>query len=170
MLCFGASAFVTAFQDLGQEQTVSTRDFYDKRWGHWVEHLEIVYDGLKKAGCTNFVWLAGDSTVDNKPFREDWKEESWKTAVRGYEDVLSPPQMLPDVNYLLNEQFQESPFMAGETFCAINTARAGSQLQSRIGGRALNPQDQLLQSHASEGDVLILSVGGNDLLAGWKMS
>jgi len=168
--CIGASALNTLSSDLGQQEKVPLYHFYASPQGHRREDLQTVYDGLKAAGCKKFAWLAGDSTLDNK--EQFFQPDTRYDAVNGYQDVLLPAKMHPDVNYLLNERLflAQNGTDAQNRICAINTARAGSTLGTRIeGGGGLYEQDEFLRDHVSEGDVVIVSVGGNDLLQAWQL-
>uniref|UniRef100_A0A7S2PC01 PhoD-like phosphatase metallophosphatase domain-containing protein n=1 Tax=Zooxanthella nutricula TaxID=1333877 RepID=A0A7S2PC01_9DINO len=120
---------------VGDGGKVDIRYFYrrDTFYGHWPEHLDIVYKGLRAGGCQEFVWLAGDSTMDNKY----WVSASPKrAALNGYERVLRPKKMDPDVNYWLNQQLKlhNDNRAAGQpSLCAINTAREASTVGERTG-------------------------------------
>ena len=55
-------------------KTVSAKKFYAEYHGHPTEDLEVVHQGLKRAGKEKFIWLCGDSSLDNKhwiPFQTE---------------------------------------------------------------------------------------------------
>ncbi len=45
---------------------VDSHSYYATYNGHDVSQLEIVYRDLQKQGCQQFVFYAGDSSLDNK--------------------------------------------------------------------------------------------------------
>lgn len=97
------------------------------------------------------VWLAGDSTLDNKYW------VSGKRAARnGYEKFISPPFVRPDVCFHLNDILKEKNICA----VAINTAVEGSTLQQR--NIKLLDHDMLIRNQIRNSDDLVISVGGND--------
>ena len=58
---------------------VSWREFYDEYLGHRIEHLQVVHEGLKRSGKERFIWLCGDSSLDNK----HWIPFSTELACKG---------------------------------------------------------------------------------------
>ena len=80
-------------------------------------------------------------------------------AVNGYEDVLQPTRMVMDVSYWLNRTAEER-FGRGR-FCTINASVEESTLADRDG--SLLEQDAFLRDAVGPGDVVVLSVGGNDI-------
>ena len=71
-----------------QQHKVSADAFYGTYHGHAPEHLATVRAALEEAGHPDTIWLAGDSSLDNKY----WFDAS-APALRGYDRVLSPPVM-----------------------------------------------------------------------------
>jgi len=111
---------------------------------------------MQRRGCGEFIYLAGDSSLDNKYWLK-----GWQPACNGYEDVLSPPQMKQDICYWLNYHLER---LGGSSACCINTAVEATTLGSRSGScGALYAQDRFIQEHITENDTLIVSVGGNDI-------
>ena len=100
-------------------------------------------------------------------------------AVGVYGDVLSPPRSVADVAYWLNylsavryDGANRNPFGRGgdvdgkgrdgrTRYAAINAAVEATTLNERT--FALRPQDAFLRDNISPEDVLIVSVGGNDI-------
>jgi hypothetical protein len=99
--------------------------------------------------------LAGDSSLDNKYWVRFQKEQ----ALNGYEDVLDPPQMVPDIAYHLNREAHEQLGKKGEVV-TINASVEESMLRDR---EPLLDQDRFIMNNISERDVLVVSVGGNDI-------
>lgn len=132
---------------------VRSSSFYATYHGHEREHLAAVMDSLRGVHHRTAIFLAGDSSLDNK----FWFNDTC-SALNGYEHVLEPPLMKPDLAYWLNELcVRRHP----ELFC-INTAVEASSLNSRALGKLLH-QDCFIRDKITAEDYLIVSVGGNDL-------
>ncbi|KAL3902427.1 MAG: hypothetical protein SGILL_010827 [Bacillariaceae sp.] len=154
---------------------VSSSRFYGEYHGHRTEHLEILLPMLREASDC-LIWTAGDSSLDNKYWFSDVRP-----AVGPYADFLNPPQSNADVTYWLNallaeEQQQQrtggsnnsNSFNNNSTttapqrrMYAINTAVEATTLNERT--FRLRPQDKFLRDNIQSNDVLIVSVGGNDV-------
>jgi len=102
------------------------------------------------------VFLAGDSSNDNKHWLKD---ETLVFAVNGYEHILDPPKSVPDIAYHLNLCLEERKIKYCAVNCAVEEATIGSKGQHELSA----PQDQLIQQHISSDDILIVSIGGNDI-------
>jgi lysophospholipase L1-like esterase len=125
--------------------------FYLHFKGHSPEHLKLIHTELRKKAAHGLIWLAGDSSLDNKYWVRKWVEAPWQ-----YENILDPPRSRPDVCYWLNKTLPDG-------WAAINCAVEASTLADRAGDTLLE-QDAFLQEHMQVHDVLIVSVGGNDLI------
>ena len=55
-----------------------------------VKNLKSVYTGLIEQGFNEFIYLAGDSSLDNKA----WILNCQTQALNGYEKILRPPIMV----------------------------------------------------------------------------
>lgn len=126
--------------------------YYEPFYGHDVEHLALALSALRRRH-DSVVFLAGDSSLDNK-----YWFSSWADAVNGYETVLEPPRMKRDVCYWINEQAERE----GKRLGCLNAAVEATSLNDRAWGRLL-PQDAFIRDHMTEDDVLVVSVGGNDV-------
>jgi hypothetical protein len=134
--------------------TVNSSEFYGQYHGHDPKLLGVVLEELS-AQHPSVVYLAGDSSLDNK----DWFSDAHE-ALNGYETVLAPPRMRADVAYWMNQEMvQRGP---ASMFC-LNAAVEESTLQQRQGGTLLE-QDHFIRDHISENDYLVVSVGGNDVV------
>lgn len=116
--------------------------------------------------CKNVVWLVGDSSLDSKHWlfagadkhRFDFATAAFAApAIQGYEVVLSPPRCVKDVAYSVNGELKNR----GLEMCCVNAAVEESTLMDRAGG--LQPHDAFVRDNLREGDVVIISVGGNDV-------
>ena len=134
-------------------------EFYGTYHGHTPILLEAVFEQLVAAPRRDgkkvrAVFLAGDSSMDNKY----WIQERVK-AVNGYEKLLRPSQSVPDIAYHLNHVFSEQ----GMPAVCINCAVEESTIGMRAKGTKLLQQDEFIRDHVTEDDVIICSVGGNDI-------
>jgi hypothetical protein len=110
------------------------------------------------------LWTAGDSSLDNKYWFNDNV-----AAVGPYYTALAPPTSKPDVAYWLNYQLmteQEQELIAPRlqqhnVKAAINTAVEASTLNERT--FCLRMQDRFIRDNIQPEDVLVVSVGGNDV-------
>jgi hypothetical protein len=116
----------------------------------------------------SLIWTAGDSSLDNKYW---FYHEQPAVPGSGYDEVLDPPVSNADVVYWLNyllkdrqrtKELEVSPATARNfPVAAINTAVEATTLNERTW--RLRPQDKFLRDHLQPDDVLIVSVGGNDV-------
>lgn len=137
---------------------VSAHDFYGEYHGHRIEHLETVHNSLRTDGGRqrSMVWLCGDSTLDNKYWLPGF---ATSRALNGFEHCLNPAVMQADVAYWVNKELAERGL--GQSAC-LNCSVEESTLADRAGDRLL-PQDEFIRDHLQPSDVLVVSVGGNDI-------
>lgn len=145
------------------------RKYFAPFHGHDVEDLRAVHATLRREHDGGLVFLAGDSSLDNK-----YWFESWADAERGYDAVLDPPRCKRDVCYWINreisrverersERSERSGVVASvPSLACLNTAIEATTLDDRAMGTLL-PQDAFIRDHLRPEDVLIVSVGGNDV-------
>lgn len=131
--------------------------FYGEYHGHRIPHLESVVSGLRANSDRSLIFLCGDSSLDNKFWLPAYNKQ---TAINGYEQILYPPAMMPDIAYFLNAECVER--RVGHRLCAVNTAVEESTLADRAGDQLLE-QDEFIRGSIREQDVLVVSVGGNDV-------
>ena len=133
---------------------ISAGAFYGEFHGHLPEHLAALHERCREEGCS-VIFLAGDSTLDNKYWFADAAP-----AVAGspFEALLRPPRMVKDVAYWINRLLADGrPPAAGRSVC-INTAIEATTLRERP-----LAQDAFIAEHLAPGDVLVVSIGGNDI-------
>lgn len=131
---------------------LSTTEFYNEYHGHKIIHLKTLLNCLKYLNPQkNYIYLAGDSSLDNK----HWLTDNFQTATNSYEFILNPPQMKPDVAYHINTLLTET------NYCCINAAIEESTIASRDNG--LLPQDKFIKDNITNDDILVVSIGGNDI-------
>lgn len=144
-----------------EEGVVNAVAFYTQYYGHPLEYLARLVRYFRSLG-RRIVWLVGDSSLDNKHwlFEEDKTkttldlDHGWcAQAVNGYENVLRPPRMVRDVCYWMNYSLR------GTDWVCINTAVEESCLVD-----APSAHDGFVLSHLQSGDMVVASIGGNDLI------
>lgn len=135
----------------GNVKVINTSKFYSRFHGHPSKDLERLVEHVRPRPV---IWLVGDSSLDNKY----WIRDGWCAAVNGYESILSPPKCIPDVAYHMNRLVVDSQL----DMIVINAAVEESTLGERATKFAL-PQDAVVHSHLCDGDVIVVSVGGNDI-------
>ncbi|QKF94723.1 GDSl lipase/esterase [Fadolivirus algeromassiliense] len=137
---------------------IKTDDFYRVNEslppGHYIEHLELIYDYAKSEGVKQFIWFAGDSSLDNKCWIK-YKEKG--TASHIYNDILTDSDVIQDVAYHLNTMLPQNKL-------CINTSIEATKLGQRK--KTLLDQDEFIRDHVRKDDILIISVGGNDIAFG----
>jgi hypothetical protein len=136
-------------------ERIDTRSFYNEYHGHLVRHLKPIHTALRKenSSSTSIIYTAGDSSLDNKFWFEDRAP-----AVGAYKHVLDPPVMKKDVSYWLNKQAEERNM----PYVAINTSVEATTLNGRACCTLL-AQDKFIKRNITENDILVVSVGGNDI-------
>lgn len=137
---------------------VRSSDFYGEFHGHRVKDLQCLHPALRKTS-DSLIWTAGDSSLDNKYWFQDERP-----SVGAYANVLDPPISNADVTYWLNflsEQRTRESSGEPERRAAINTAVEATTLNERT--FQLRPQDEFLRENIQPNDILVVSVGGNDV-------
>ena len=113
------------------------------------KHLESLYTGLKTIDPVKpVIFLAGDSSMDNKFWINEHAE-----AINNYQHLLLPPVMKTDISYFLNKTIN--------TYHTINCAVEESTISDRKD--KLLPQDAFINRKITNNDILIVSIGGNDI-------
>lgn len=101
------------------------------------------------------VYLAGDSSLDNKYWVPSSGAESLPVPVpEVYHAALDKPHPKPDIAFWLNH-------FLGDGATALNLAVEESLLRDR--DTALLPHDKFIRDNIRPQDVLIVSVGANDV-------
>jgi hypothetical protein len=143
--------------------------FYEEYHGHQIGHLQKLHSQLKQDGAESFIFLAGDSSLDNKHwFFEDSQAKRDQmndprftaAALNGYDAHLKPQRMVMDVAYWMNSVASER-FGSGKVVC-LNGAIEESTVQLREDD-GLQPQDEFVRDNVGPEDSIVLSLGGNDI-------
>jgi hypothetical protein len=147
-------------------------EFFDEYHGHEKDCLEDIYKSLcldsEDKRKKNVIFLAGDSSLDNK----HWILNEKANSVNGYENFFE--KSVKDVAFNINKkivEYNDHHHFKNDYFC-INTSVEASTLDSNSVDKNIrsNPDvpfhwtsDQFIQDHITDMDILIVSVGGNDI-------
>lgn len=143
---------------------INAAEFYSEYHGHPVPHLAMILPRLREAS-DRIIWTAGDSSLDNK-----YWFRNRDAAPRVYRDILQPPQCKKDVTYWLNYLCENAGAAAAsgnnnnnlrQRTVAINTAVEATTVNERT--FRLRPQDIFIRDNIQRQDVLVVSIGGNDV-------
>lgn len=105
-------------------------------------------------GKQSLIYLMGDSSLDNKYWLLNG---ATMPACNGYENILTPATSVADVAHWMNVELAHK---APEAAC-INASVEESTISSRDGG--LLPQDVFVEANITPDDIIIISLGGNDI-------
>lgn len=129
--------------------TINFKNFYNTWHGHTIEDLKKIYINLKKNN-RDIIWLCGDSTLDNK----FWVLDKTVNAVGDYNDIIDTKLSHPDIAYHITS-------LKFLNYHCINTAIEESTLKQR--NFKLLSQDEFIRDNITSNDILIISIGGNDI-------
>lgn len=121
--------------------------FYKQYHGHNIRDLQKIFDEFKNKPK---IWLLGDSSMDNKFFLNDYVKplDKFKNI-----DFMSNPK--PDIAHHLNSITDE--------YVTINCAVEESTIYIRNDSRLLLEQDSFAAHNLGVNDIMIISIGGNDI-------
>ncbi|KAK3657207.1 hypothetical protein LTR22_009381 [Elasticomyces elasticus] len=132
--------------------------FYSEWAGHPIDDLQSIHSIIQAEHPEKpIVYLAGDSSLDNKvwvPSTGPGGEPLPVPVPSIYKVFLKNPKPKPDVAFWINH-------VLGDKATALNTAVEASLLRQR--DNALLPHDEFIRDHIGPRDVLIVSVGANDI-------
>jgi len=133
------------------DSRIPTHDFYERYFGHDPVFLGMLHERFRSNG-KSIIWLAGDSTLDNKY----WLGWERVTAVNGYEDVFDDPLAArADVSHWVNQELVDR---GASDWASICCAREEHTLS-----KGMNEQDRFVQQHIQANDILVCCIGGNDI-------
>jgi lysophospholipase L1-like esterase len=135
---------------------LSSAVFNAEYHGHSTPLLCALVAGLRPRPL---LFLAGDSTLDCKYWLRALPRVA---AAAGMERLVSPPLAPPDVAAALNALLPSTRHLSEHA--AVNCAVEESTLRARSHGTRLLPQDALIAARLRTRDVLVISVGGNDVV------
>lgn len=143
-----------------ESEKISSHRFYNEYHGHLFSDLDTAHRLLRKQGNRDgLIFLAGDSSLDNKFWFSDTAD-----SINGYEKFLEPPKSKRDVSYWMNRELAhlKQRNEKGCDMAVLNCAIEESTIGSRARGKLL-PQDIFIRDHITENDILVISLGGNDI-------
>lgn len=139
-------------------QKINTSKFYLEYKGHAIPDITAFHDiTISQRPNTPIVYLAGDSSLDNKywvPSSSPGGEPLPVDVPDIYAAALERPYPKPDVGFWLNHAL-------GANATALNLAVEASLLRER--DEALLDHDKFIRDHIRDEDVLVVSVGANDI-------
>eukprot|EP00948_MAST-09A_sp_MAST-9A-sp1_P003108 g3108.t1 len=167
------------------DSTVNPQRYYETWSGHEIKYLNRVHARLRRQEGENefdgdrpLIFFIGDSSLDNK-----YWFNSWGPAVNGYENVLSPPKMKRDVCYWFNHLLKREADSLGhgkghhladhdpdlltssppplQKYACLNTAVEATTLENRA--HCLLDQDKFVGDQLQSNDIIVCSIGGNDI-------
>jgi hypothetical protein len=147
-----------------KEECIDASGYYQEYHGHRIPDLQGVLRGLRKLGKSSVIFLSGDSSLDNKHWlytgiKAESCMDSSVDAVNSMDTLLSPARSIPDVAHWLNVECNDHKHAA---WACLNTAVEESTIGERKGQRMF-PQDEFIRDNITSQDVLVVSVGGNDV-------
>ena len=138
---------------------IPTRRFFFEWKGHPLDDMATLHEIILAHEPTKpIIYLAGDSSLDNKY----WVPSSTGPSSTPlpvappeiYNLAFNPPTPKPDVAFWLNHTL-------GQQAWTLNLSVEESMLRDR--DTSLLPHDQFIRDHIRSNDVLIVSVGANDI-------
>ena len=134
---------------------INCSKFYFEWKGHPIDDLTKFRSiTLAERPQKPIVYLAGDSSLDNKYWVNKAAENLPNDVPSIYQKTLNNPVPKPDVAFWMNH------LLEGRATC-INTAVEESMLRDR--DDELLPHDAFIRDNIRAEDVLIVSVGANDI-------
>jgi hypothetical protein len=134
---------------------INASKFYFEYKGHTVSDLtQFRTITLAERPHKPIIYLAGDSSLDNKHWFSKTVEDTSLEVPSIYSSTLEPPRPKLDVAFWMNH-------LLGERATCINTAIEESMLRER--DHTLLSQDEFIRDNIRAEDVLIVSVGANDV-------
>ncbi|KAF3003786.1 hypothetical protein E8E13_010129 [Curvularia kusanoi] len=135
------------------QRKINRSRFYFEWKGHQIQDLETFHAiTVAQRPDKPIVYLAGDSSLDNKYWVSS--DEALEETPDIYKHTLDNPQPKPDVSFWLNH------FLGDRATC-INTAVEESMLRQR--DQELLAHDKFIRDNIKPQDVLIVSIGANDI-------
>ncbi len=138
-----------------QKKVKKKKMFYEHYYGHKIADLETLTSQFRRLRH-NIVFLVGDSTLDNKHWILD---EPRQPTHPGYQCVMPRKTILdesvPDIAYWIHHTCQY------HRMACINAAVEEATLSSKAS--TMNPQDVFVMNNLRPDDILVVSIGGNDI-------
>ncbi|KAF2029660.1 hypothetical protein EK21DRAFT_67257 [Setomelanomma holmii] len=140
---------------LGRIRKINPSRFFFEWKGHPVEDLaQFLAITQAERPDKPIVYLAGDSSLDNKFWLHQTPEDLDLEVPAIYEKTFAKPRPKADVAFWMNH-------LLGERATCINTAVEESMLRDR--DEKLLSHDEFIRDNIRSEDVLVVSVGANDV-------
>jgi hypothetical protein len=143
---------------LNMSGKIKTSRFYFQWQGHPLDDISTFHsEAFSKRPNKPIIFLAGDSSLDNKywvPSSGPHGEPLPVDIPNIYDDILEQPHPKPDVGFWLNH-------VLGERATTLNLAVEASMLRDRDAD--LLDHDKYIRDNIRAEDILIVSVGANDI-------
>lgn len=141
------------------EKKINSSRFYYEYKGHKLRDIGTFHSTTRSLRPNKpIVYFAGDSSLDNKywvPSSSGPGGEALPVDVPEiYQATLEPPHPKPDVAFWLNHSL-------GSRATVLNTAVEASLLRER--DQDLLDHDKFIRHNIRQDDILVVSVGGNDI-------
>ena len=163
-------------------EAIKTRSIYvlpdiNKFYNNWSGHLKIHLDAILTIEEESpKIFLAGDSSLDNKAWIKDdqSKKIKYKDLFGYYKKILNETNpAVQDVAYCINDKIRKDGEL--KKYVCINTSVEATTLTTSDGDGKfksrfdennnikLLEQDQIIQENITQQDILVISIGGNDV-------
>lgn len=142
--------------ETGETSKIDSGKFYNEYKGHSISDLtKFRAITLTERPDKPIIYLAGDSSLDNKFWIKEPISNADPSQIPAiYHKTLADPiTLIPDVAYWLNH------LLSARATC-INTAVEESLLRERDTDL---PHDAFIRSNIRSNDILVVSVGSNDI-------
>jgi hypothetical protein len=140
------------------DQKISTSRFYFEWKGHQIPDVTALHNTTRSLRPNKpIIYLAGDSSLDNKhwvPSSGPFGEPLPVPVPEIYLSTLDTKNLKPDIAFWLNH-------LLGDRATTLNLAVEESTLRERDDG--LLEHDKFIRDNIRADDILIVSVGGNDI-------
>lgn len=124
-----------------------SKEYFSQYYGHPIQDLNFLLDQNKSK---RKIYLVGDSTMDNKK----WVLDKISSPSNGYEFFIENSVL--DVNHFVNHFLEKEKL----PFISLNFAIEEAFIRGKF---ALDEHDKIVKNNINENDILIVSIGGNDI-------
>lgn len=134
-------------------------EFYEEYHGHRLNDLDTLLKFINQETPTKHViYLLGDSSMDNKHWVSPMiGGKSTINCFTGYQKMDNIKNVFPDLCWHVNDILH----IMNQSYVAVNCAIEESTVYQRR--EKLLPHDDFVRHHLTENDILIVSIGGNDI-------
>lgn len=144
-------------------ESIDSFEFYSHYYGHPLDSIATLYKSLRGQG-KRIIWLLGDSSLDNKHWICSGIPEFYQARLcNGYENVVAfgkkkQPFGVNDICFWLNHYLSERQLPLAAINCAVEASTLYDRHNTLLG------HDEFVQTHLEKDDIIIVSIGGNDIV------